>query len=447
MDIPESLSRLPRRFPATVVVFLLTFIVAVPVGAALNPGEPERGSVIFIHPDGAAVTHWTALRLVDRGPDGLTAWDQLDRMGLYRGHPTDSITSSSHAGATTHAFGKKVLRDSYGMNGTEPLTALSGAPHSIAIEAHKAGIPTGIVNSGHIAEPGTGVFAASHTSRGDRTIIAAKILESGLPLIFSGGERYLLPAGEQGFHGAVGVREDGRNLVAEAEAAGYTVVYHRKQLEALDPAQPEKVLGVFAAEHTFFAEPEEVLAAAGLPLYIDTAPTFGEMTAFAIEFLAAKGRPFFLVAEEEGADNFPNNGNASGMLEALRRSDAAIRSAVDYIAEQPDTLLVVAADSNAANPALTSIRNDRADQPLPTHDRTGAPIDGRNGPGSLPFQTAPDARGNRLPFAIVWPGYGDVHGGVIARAHGLNSGLLPMHVQNTDIYRLMYATLFGKVLD
>ena len=32
---------------------------------------------------------------------------------------------------------------------------------------------------------------------------------------------------------------------------------------------------------------------------------------------------------------------------------------------------------------------------------------------------------------------------LVARAHGLNAGLLPLSVDNTDIYRILYATLFG----
>ncbi|MFW6353470.1 MAG: alkaline phosphatase [Verrucomicrobiota bacterium] len=420
------------------------------LSTALAQGsEPlERGSVIFFHPDGAGATHWAALRLVDQGPDGHTRWDQLEAMGLYRGHPLDSIASSSHAGATTHAYGKKVPKDSFGMRGTEPLTALSGAPVSIAMEAHAAGVPTAIVNSGHIAEPGTAVFAASHPTRREPAAIAAKVLASGLPLILSGGERYLLPEDVTGFHGEPGTRTDGRNLLEEARAAGYTVVFDREQLRALDPAGVAKVLGVFAANQTFHDQSEEDLAAAGLPLYLPGAPTIGEMTTFALAFLAAQGEPFLLVAEEEGTDNFPNKGNAPGMLESLRRADAAIAVALAHVRSHPRTLLLVAADSNAGNPALMALDDpDAQDQPLPTHSRHGAPIDGVDGPGSLPFLTAPDAGGQRHPFAIVWPDYGDYHGGIIARAHGLHSDRLPRHVQNADIYRLIHATLFGTWLD
>lgn len=431
-------------------LFLFFFfgLAAVCLEAALRDVSPQTGSVIFIHPDGTSLNHWAFLRLVEVGADGMTRWDEIERMGLYRGHLLDSVASSSHGGATAHAYGKKVLKDSYGMMGQEPLEALSGAPHSIAMEAHGAGIPTGIVNSGHIGEPGTGVFAASHPTRRGVNEIAEKIVASGMPLILAGGERYFLPQGTVGFHGGEGVREDGLNLIERAQELGYTVVFDKAQLMALDPAMTGKVLGVFADGNTFNDRPEEVLAEAGLPLYNPGTPSIGDMTAFALRFLSARGERFFLVAEEEGTDNFANNGNAPGTLEALRRADRAIGHALDFLQLHPETLLVTAADSNAGNPAIMAI--DKPEEyavPLPVKTRQGAPLDGQSGPEGLPFVTAPDAFGRVHYFGIAWPDYGDYHGGIVARAQGMNSHLLPAHVQNTDIYRLMYATLFGRILE
>ncbi len=51
-----------------------------------------------------------------------------------------------------------------------------------------------------------------------------------------------------------------------------------------------------------------------------------------------------------------------------------------------------------------------------------------------------------LRFGIAWSCYDDVAGAVIAKAHGLNSELLSDNADNTDIYRIMYATLFGVQL-
>jgi len=86
-------------------------------------------------------------------------------------------------------------------------------------------------------------------------------------------------------------------------------------------------------------------------------------------------------------------------------------------------------------------------QPLPKFDNNGAPIDGIDGSGTLPFISAPDKNGNRFPFGIAWSTGEDVTGSVIARAEGMNSDRMKGKIDNTDIYRIMYLTLFGKWLD
>ena len=446
--MPQHRSHIRPLLPLRILLCLTSAGLA-SVAPATPAGDGDglfgTGSVVFIHPDGASAAHWAALRYLEAGPDGHLHWDRLAEMGVYRGHQKDNVSTSSHAGATAHAFGRKVPTDSYGMHGTEPLEALSGSPDSILVEAQKAGMPVGLIQSGHIAEPGTGVFATSSESRSKAAAIAAGVVGRGVPLCFAGGEVLLLPEGEVGRHGEPGIREDGRNLIEEARDAGYTVVFDRAELLALDPAETEKVLGVFAARHTFNDQPEEALKAAGLPLFEPGAPTVAEMTRFALDFFAAKEAPFFLVVEEEGTDNFSNNANAKGMLEALARADDAIGETLEHMRAAPRTLLLTAADSNAGGPALLQIRDPAMfAAPLPAESKWAAMIDGRDGTGTPPFAAAPDRFGKRLRFGIAWSGKGDYAGGVVAKAHGLNADLLPNNVQNTDIYSLMYATLFGR---
>jgi alkaline phosphatase len=117
---------------------------------------------------------------------------------------------------------------------------------------------------------------------------------------------------------------------------------------------------------------------------------------------------------------------------------------MEYIKNNPRTLLLTAADSDAGGMKVLRVNlSDSEDRPLPARMSNGAPIDGLDGSESSPFLSAPDRAGIRFPFAVVWAGHDDLGGGVIARAHGLNSGLLGQNVDNTDVYRLMYATLFG----
>jgi len=409
--------------------------------------NPQVGSAIFIHPDGSSVATWTAMRLLAVGPDGQLNWDRLEHLGVYRGHLTNSLGSTSHGGATAHAFGVKVPFDSYGMYGTQPLNSLSGKPHSVMKEAQDAGLATAIINSGHLAEPGTGVFVASAASRTAIETITRQVIESGTDIILGGGEALLLPSDVVGHHGVFGIRRDGVNLVERAEQLGYTVVYTRQELQDL-PISTEKVLGLFAPSHTFNDRSEEELQAFGeVPLYRPDAPSTAEMLAVTLRLLEAKDKRFLVVMEEEGSDNFANHNNALGTLTALARADTAIGVALDYIDDHPATLLVLAADSDAGGLEVVPVTDSSAfARPLGLITRNGSPLDGPDGSGSLPFVAQPDRLGNRLRFGVAWADYDDLLGGIVARAHGLNAELLPTTVDNTDIYRLLYATVFGKWL-
>jgi len=423
----------------------LTSVLALPAAAQRPSRDLPLGSVIFVHPDGAGVSAWTAARVFSVGPDGDLNWDRLEHVGVYTGHMKNSMGATSHGGATSHAFGKKVVWDSYGMDGTEPLTALSGKPLSVLEEARDAGLTTALVNSGHIAEPGTGVFAASAPQRDATDTITLQIIESGTDIILSGGEVLLLPEGEIGRHGMVGVRRDGRDLIQRARELGYQVVYTRSELLAL-PASTRKVLGVFAGYHTFNDYPEEDLRADHLPLYKATAPSVAEMTQVALRLLEARGRRFLLVVEEEGSDNFANANNAMGAMTALTRADQALGVAMDFVDRNPETLLVTVADSDAGGMQVYPIRNpdpNIAFMALPLSTRNGGALDGIDGTQTPPFMSMPDRLGNRWPFGIAWASFDDNLGGVVARAHGLNAELLPVKADNTDIYRILYATLFG----
>ncbi|MDP6779066.1 MAG: alkaline phosphatase [Candidatus Latescibacteria bacterium] len=427
-----------------ILLFLLALATA---GCAPEKAEEIRtGNVIFIHPDGTAYNTWAAFRIMSEGPDGMTNWDRMDEMGLYRAHQLDAIGTSSNAGATAHAFGVKAEMNDYGVDPDRPFKSLSRKDFSIMIEAKQAGYSVGVINSGHICEPGTGVFLASAKSRSMNDEISDRIIHSGADLIFSGGEQLLLPKGVTGHFGRPGMRRDDRNLIEEAEGLGYTVVYTREELLNL-PADAERVLGIFAPRHTFNAYPEEDLKARGMPLYDPDAPTLAEMTRAALAFLERKGRPFLLVVEEEGTDNFGNANNATGVLTALGRTDEAIGVVMDFIGREPETLLVMAADSDAGGMQVHLVRDTDMEKPLRDRQANRAPVDGRDGTASLPFLAGADRTGRRMGFAISWATSGDVYGGVVARAHGLNAELLPNNVDNTDIYRLMYATLFGRWLE
>jgi len=193
------------------------------------------------------------------------------------------------------------------------------------------------------------------------------------------------------------------------------------------------------------------LRAAGKPLYVEQAPTLDEMTRAALAILERSASGFLLVVEEEGIDNFGNQNNAAGMLESLRRADAAIATALNYREKDPQALVITAADSDGGGMQVvcygaSSGKQFPSDQPLPARMDNAAPFDGVDGAKTTPFLSAPDRAGERFPFGIAWATHLDVGGAIAAKAAGLHGDRLPMRTDNTDIYRMLALALFGKEL-
>jgi alkaline phosphatase len=427
--------------PSADVPSVAPAVPATPTPTA-SPAPATAASAIFLHPDGMGANTWMATRLMTVGPDGRLAWDQLPRVAMYVGPTTDAVNQSSNAGATTHAYGVRAKLDSYGAIDGQPPVAASGKPLSLMREAQAAGKKIAILNSSSLTEPGTGAFLASVANRDDEAEIAAQILAAGPDIALGGGEMFFLPKGVQGRHGE-GAREDGRNLIEEAQAAGYTVVYTREELAAL-PREATRVLGLFAHEETFNEGDEAALVAAGLPPFQPQAPRFDEMLAIILERFRDAPQGYFIVGNEEATDNLSGENNATATLEAAAGADRAIALALIEAGRNPALTVVVASDSdNGGMNATSDDLNDPEDlpRPLPAHTAVGSPLDSDNGE---PFLTLPDRDGNRIPFYITWASDSDSAGGLVARGIGPGAERIQGTIDATEVYQALRQGLFGQ---
>jgi len=322
----------------------------------------------------------------------------------------DSAAATSHGAATTHAYGVKANKNSYGMIDSKSIKAASGFQGSIIEEAKSKGLKTALINSGSIIEPGTGAFAAKAKNRSDYDSIAAQIINSGVPVIMSGGEEYMLPAGVKGRHG-FGKRNDKRNLIEEAEKLGYKIVYTKAELEQAVKTKPDKLLGVFATSHTFNDLTEAQLIAQKLPHYVPTSPTIGEMVGGTLKLF--EGHKFLMIVEEEGTDNFSNVGNPDATLEALKRADDALGIMMDYHEKMADLMIITASDSDAGGLQIKAAE----------------------------FKTSYSYKnnsGDRIYFNLQTAGTDDYAGGILVRS----TQKLPAVIDNTKIYKIIADYLF-----
>jgi len=421
-------------------LFLLSMLSAF---AFQVPIANAKGSAIFIHPDGMGANTWSAVRLLQVGPDGRLNWDKLPKVAVYVGPLSDNVTQSSNGGATAHAFGLRAQDKSYGTLNDLPIEkSLSGFSGSLMREAQAAGKAVGIVNSSTIAEPGTGAFLARVKNRKDEGEIISQILAAKPDVIMGGGEQHYLPTGAKGRHGP-GIRKDGRNLIKEAKAAGYTIIYTADELAKL-PENKTKVLGIFASDQTFNEGTEAALAQTNMPAFQTQAPRYDEMMKAALRILKKSPEGYLLVGNEEGTDNLSGDNNAVATLEAAAGADRAIGIAMAAAEIDPELTVIVASDSD--NGGMNASGDDDLfnGQTLAAVTENGSPVDGNNG---KPFIAAPDARGVRLPFVVTWASTSDSSGGTVARGVGPGAEIIHGTVDSTDVYRALYLGLFGKKPD
>ena len=400
----------------------ILFISVVLLASFFSLGKNRIGNVIFVHPDGMSLSHWDAIRLYHKGLRGQLHYDKLPHTAIYRGTIRGQVTATSNAGGTIHAYGIKTSKDSFGMDRDKKILSLSKKPYSLLMEAKEKGIVTALCQSGSIVEPGTAAFVAQVSSRQEDDKIALQVIESGVDLIFAGGEKFLLPKGVEGRFGK-GVRKDQINLIRKAKKMGYTVIYDLKNFDRY--LDDKKILGIFSHGHTFNSLKKEDIQKQKLPHYNSEAPTIAQMTQSALRFLENKKKQFFIVVEEEGTDNFPNLKNVDGFLEAGKRADDTLGVAQEFLHKNPNTLLLTTSDSNAGGLIISETRYIG-----------GTPLYSKKG------------LFKKYPFSIVWgsPKAKDAHGGILIKADGFNSHLVQGLMENTDIYKLMYKTLFNKNL-
>lgn len=405
-------------------------------------------NVIFFHPDGNSLAHWSAYRVFTVGPDGQTSWDLLPYQATYRSHLANQLTATSNAGATIHAFGVKAEAEAFGQNPNAKLISASGFNGSLAAEALKAGKAVALVQSGHIAEPGTAAFIAQVPARKQYDEIAKQVVQSGVQVILAAGERYLLPKKAQGQFGP-GEREDSLNLISWAQENGYKVVYTLNDLKAAaDDVKTKKLLGIFAWDNTYNDKSEKKLKKEKLELYQSGAPTIAEMAEAALKIVSRHPQGFLAVVEEEGTDNFANKNNARGTLEAGTRALKAIEVFSEFIKKDQKTLLLVASDSDASGLSVVGVPEKLLGGTNKIPDtKEFKDVHGQFGPGTEVFYSAPNRDGKKFPFVVAFAGPYDFLGGVVVKAAGYKAELVRGDLDNTQLYPIMYEALFDEKIN
>ena len=253
---------------------------------------------------------------------------QTGRTAYIANDTADSMVTESAAAATQIACGVKVPARAAGM-GTDGKT-----PCKTILEIAKdRGMATGLVTTSGITDATPASFSAHVPHRSDEGSVATQELASGVDILMGGRKQFFLA------ELSAGKRKDGRNLIDEARASGYTVVGDAQELRA---AKGPKILGLFNMGNMSYE--------------IDRAPTqepsLAEMTAKTLEVLSWNPKGFFAMIEGGRIDHASHRNDAAGTILDMLAFDEAVGVALTFARQHPDTLLIVTADHDTGAMSL-----------------------------------------------------------------------------------------------
>jgi len=401
-------------------IALLLAVALLPSAACGDREEPADGggdqatakSVILLVGDGMGAAHRTAARLYSVGREGELAMDTLPTAGMARTWSTESVVTDSAAAGTALATGVKTFNKAIAV---DP----AGNPVQTILEkAQEAGKSVGLVTNVQLADATPASFAAHNPDRDDYLGIALDMFEHDVDVLLGGSEDYFLPVGTPGCYPDDGDRTDSRNLIDEAIGKGYEHVCNEADFNAVDPKMTDKLLGTFA--DYAMARPY--------------APSLAEMAAKAIAILSKNPNGFFLMVEG-GQIDLPaaHLNNALNTLGDTVGFDQAVKAALDFQAEHPDTLVIVTADHSTGGLAIEDVPQDEAcPEPQPDDPRECKTLLHEDGP----FEESGGAR-----FWLDWTSLHHTADDVPVTAGGPHATDLAGYYENTHIFQVMRGAL------
>ncbi|WP_156369415.1 alkaline phosphatase [Duganella sp. Leaf126] len=440
----------------------------------------EAKNIIFFLGDGMGPTTITAARIYKYGEDGSLTMDTLERTARIKTFSADAQTTDSAPSMAAYMTGVKMNnevismstetvatnpgRDVNGNLGVNNCAAGNGTPATTILELAKAkGKAVGTVTTTELTHA-TPATAWSHIcNRNAQYQIAAQLvpggagfntaLGDGVDVLMGGGRNHFTPYGATNTAG----RADGRNLLAELAAKGYTVAANKTEMNA---ASGKKFIGLYSSRSHLEYELDRT---ATPPLGEGaTQPSLAEMTVKAMDLLSQNANGYFLMVEGGRIDHALHGTNAKRALTDTIAFDDAVKAALAK-AKLTDptlanTLIVVTADHDhtlafngygkRGNPILDINRGYRDGQPARDADgKTYTTLVFGNGPNR------PNLRDNLDSTTVMADNYlqetgvrlaSETHGGGDVKLFATGAGAKPFKgtLDNTRVFGLL-KTAFG----
>lgn len=300
---------------------LCTALVFSGCNLATTESSQPKNVIVFIG-DGLGLAHVTAA-MADAS-DSLNI-ERCTHVGLSKTYSASNYVTDSGAGGTAIACGVKTTN---GMIGVTPDTV---AVESILEMAERNGLATGIVVTCGLTHATPASFVAHQPDRNMSESIALDFLSKEVDVCI-GGDRKCFEE-----------REDGRNLLEELQKQGYCVV---DGIDSICQITSGKFYGFL--QGNAYDLPQMPERGDVLPRSVETA----------IKVLSQNEKGFFLMVEGSHIDWAAHANNMSVLLEEFFDFDAAVGKALNFAAQDNETLVIITADHETGGLVLAQEENN-----------------------------------------------------------------------------------------
>jgi alkaline phosphatase len=344
-------------------------------------GGRAKNIILFIG-DGMGDSEITAARNYQAGASGRLALDTLPFTGavttyaLQESDPSkpDYVTDSA-AGGTAWATGQKTS------NGRISTSVKTDRPLKTILELAKdAGYRTGNISTAELTDATPAVLGAHVNSRrcqgpadmkdcekyrkaaGGPGSIAEQLVDHRIDVLLGGGK--------QRFDQIIdGGQDEGKRVIDSAEAQGYKVITTSTELSQTHLEPQQRLLGLFNAGNMsmeWTGEPAIAYPGSGPQKCKEFArpaaePALFSMMLKAIQLLQTNDQAshgFFLQVEGAQIDKRAHTAQPCEQIGETIAFDNAIKLALDWAAEHPDTLIIVTADHGHSTQIIPEPKQD-----------------------------------------------------------------------------------------
>ncbi|MCE5262664.1 MAG: alkaline phosphatase [Deltaproteobacteria bacterium] len=320
-----------RSFRLFVLLFAVTSLLSPSIVPAAQ-GRAQAKNVIIMIGDGMGPSQfgaaWIYSNRVLKKELHMSELINQGRTAYLVNDTADAIVTESAAAAGQIATGQRMTARALSM------AADGKTPVKTILEMAKGRkMATGLVTTSGITDATPGAFAAHVARRSDEESVADQELKCGVDVLMGGRKQFFLP------ENAGGKRKDGRNLMEEAQKAGYTVAGTAEELKA---APAGKILGLFNMGNMSYEIDRSATAE----------PSLAEMAEKTLQLLSKSKNGFFAMIEAGRIDHAAHRNDAAATIREALAFDEAVGVAMDFVKKNPATLLIVTADHETAGMAL-----------------------------------------------------------------------------------------------